>query len=592
MNETNGNEKRAIIAIVLSMAVLWLWSSWIAPPPAPAPDPSTVVAPGEPATTPAAPSGAEALEAAPVVEGGEPAAGEAPVASTPALPERLLPLQTAEWQGEWSSTGGVLRGLLLSEHKGPYAIQTIYSWVVDRVTGKTSGGWKPYGGGDEAQELLSATATLGLAGGMDGGAAGAFKDGSYEVLSSTEREVAFERISPEGLRITKRYTAGSDPYQGTLLVRFENATDRPLNGRLWVGAGEHFTGKYSRFSNDARPAAVVDGDLEIDEDVADLVKKGAVVRQGPVSWFGVISRYFLTAMIPSDAGWGVLTSAPLGEEHGGIFLVQDSASLSPGEARELSLQIYAGPKAEGAFREIGHDLDKSVEWGFFGFFAKILYWLLITIHNLIGDWGLSIIALTVLVKGIFFPLTQKSFRSQQEMKAVQPLLNELKEKYKDDREMQAQEQMRLFKEHGVNPMSGCLPMAIQMPIWFALYSTLLYSVDLYRSEFLIWRDLSAQDPYAILPVIVGVLMFVQQWMTPMTGVDPAQQKLFKFMPLIFIFIMFGLPSGLCLYITLNSVLSIAQQWFIKRKYEGVPPAAGVSAAPAPTKKEEKKARKP
>jgi YidC/Oxa1 family membrane protein insertase len=163
--------------------------------------------------------------------------------------------------------------------------------------------------------------------------------------------------------------------------------------------------------------------------------------------------------------------------------------------------------------------------------------------------------------------------------------------------MQAQEQMRLFKEHGVNPMSGCLPMLIQMPIWFALYSTLLYSVDLYRSEFLVWQDLSSQDPFAVLPIVVGILMLAQQWMTPMTGMDPTQAKMMKFMPLIFIFIMFSLPSGLCLYITINSTLTIGQQWFIRRKYGGPDegPAAGVADEAAEKrlakKEQKKKARK-
>jgi YidC/Oxa1 family membrane protein insertase len=583
VNESDGNEKRTILAIVLAMAVIWVWTSWIAPRPEPTPEPAAVEA-SAPAGAPADPS---------VTQGdGEPAPAD-PVAATPALPERVLSLRTADWQGEWTSAGGVLRALALPAHKGPYTIQPIYRWVLDRVIGKTLEGWRAYGGGEGAQELLSATASLGLAGGMDGGSSPAgFRDGAYEVLLAGEREVGFQRVSPEGLRITKRFTAGDGPCQGTLQVRFENATDHALSGRLWVGLGERFAGKYDRYSNEARPAAVVGGKLQIHENLADLVKEGAVVRPGPVSWLGVVNRYFVTAMIPAQPDWGVLTSAPLGEEHGGLFLVQDGVQLAPGEVRELALQIYAGPKDEGAFRDLGHDLDKSVEWGFFGFFAKILHWLLVAIHGLVKDWGLAIIGLTVLVKVVFFPLTQKSFRSQQEMKALQPLLNELKEKYKDDREMQAQEQMRLFKEHGVNPMSGCLPMLIQMPIWFALYSTLLYSVDLYHSRFLIWHDLSALDPYAVLPFIVGVLMMVQQWMTPMTGMDPTQQKLMKFMPLIFIFIMFSLPSGLCLYITVNSVLSIAQQWLIKRQYEGGTPAAGGSAAPAPTKQEEnKKARK-
>jgi YidC/Oxa1 family membrane protein insertase len=148
----------------------------------------------------------------------------------------------------------------------------------------------------------------------------------------------------------------------------------------------------------------------------------------------------------------------------------------------------------------------------------------------------------------------------------------MKEKYKDDKEMQTQETMRLFKEHKVNPLGGCLPMLIQFPVWIALYNVLLYSVDLYHSRFLVWRDLSAADPYAVLPILVGVLMFLQQRLTPMTGMDPTQAKMMRWMPLIFVFFMFGFPSGLGIYIVVNSVLSILQQWFVNR---------GVHAAPKP-----------
>ena len=585
MNESDGNEKRAILAIVLSLAVLWLWSSWIAPRQAPlatgpvdpavqtTQTPPTV--PVDPTVQPVATAPVDPVASAdPAVAPSQPA--QPAVVATPTLPERTVPLRSGEWTAEWSSRGGVLRALELPNHPGPYTIQVIYKWIYGKVKGEVEGGWKAYADGDQPEVLLSSAASLGMAGGMDSG----FLDGDYELVSSSAREAVFQRITPTGLKITKHYRVGDEPYQGSLELRYENTTAQPLQGRLWVGVGEKYEGKYTRFSNFSRPASLVDGDLEVEDDIDDL-KEGLVRRPGAVSWFGVDSRYFLTAMVPEQQGWGQITAALLGEDLGGVFLVADGVTIPPGESHELSLWMYAGPKGSKKLEELGHDLDKSVQWGFFGFFAKILYWLLVAIHGLVGNWGVAIIVLTLVVKGAFFPLTQKSFRSQQEMKKLQPLMNEMKEKFKDDREMQAQEQMRLFKEHGVNPMSGCLPMLIQMPIWFALYSTLLYSVDLYHSEFLLWKDLSAQDPFAALPILVGVLMLAQQWMTPMTGVDPAQQKMFKLMPLIFIFIMFSLPSGLCLYITINSTLTIIQQWLIRRKYGTALPT------PAPAMDEDK-----
>jgi YidC/Oxa1 family membrane protein insertase len=583
VNEADGNEKRAILAIVLSLAVVWIWSTWIAPPqPVPQPEPTPVV------QQDVLPTSGDSVDP---VEAGATDSPQAQAQATPALPERTVALRSTEWIGEWSSHGGVMRGLELPDHKGPYTIGVIYKWIYGKVTGDSEGPWQPYSDGDQPERLLSSTAQLGLAGGMDS----AFADSDYELVSSSATEAVFERVGPSGLAITKRYRAGTAPYEGTLDITWKNLSPQPLRGRLWAGVADTMEGKYNRFSNIARPTSLVDGDLEIEEDLDDL-KEGPVQRPGAVSWLGIASRYFLLAMVPEQAGWGRHEASVVGADQGGVFLVNDQVELAPGDSHELSLRIYAGPKAHKELSALGHDLEKSIEWGFFGFFAKILYWLLVTIHGMVGNWGLAIIVLTLVVKGAFFPLTQKSFRSQQEMKTLQPLMNELKEKYKDDREMQAQEQMRLFKEHGVNPMSGCLPMLIQMPIWFALYSTLLYSVDLYRSEFLIWQDLSSQDPYAVLPILVGILMLAQQWMTPMTGMDPAQAKMMKMMPLIFIFIMFSLPSGLCLYITINSLLTIGQQWFIRKKYGDTPtPATGVADEAAEKrlakKEQKKKARK-
>ncbi len=589
MNEGDGNEKRAILAIVLSLAVVWIWSTWISPPqpvpsaaqPAVAEQP--VASPGvSPAPVAADPVGTEPL--APTQE-------LAPVQATPVLPERTLDLRNDQWHGEWTSRGGVLRSLELRDHKGPYTIGVIYKWILAKVQGKAEGAWQPYSGGDQPERLLTDGGQLGLAGGMDT----SFADGDYELVSSSATEAVFRRVTASGLEITKHFTAGPEPYQGQLDITWTNTSPQPMTGRLWTGVADRMEGKYTRFSNFARPASVIDGDLEVEEDLDDL-KEGNVLRAGQLSWLGIASRYFLLAMVPDQPGWGRHEAAAVGDELGGVFLVADGVELSPGASHELSLWMYAGPKAHQELTDLGHGLEKSIQWGFFGFFAKILYWLLVTIHGLVGNWGVAIIVLTLVVKGAFFPLTQKSFRSQQEMKTLQPLMNELKEKYKDDREMQAQEQMRLFKEHGVNPMSGCLPMLIQMPIWFALYSTLLYSVDLYRSEFLIWQDLSSADPFAVLPILVGILMLAQQWMTPMTGMDPAQAKMMKLMPLIFIFIMFSLPSGLCLYITINSLLTIGQQWFIRKKYGGEPaPATGVADEAAEKrlakKDQKKKARK-
>jgi YidC/Oxa1 family membrane protein insertase len=234
-----------------------------------------------------------------------------------------------------------------------------------------------------------------------------------------------------------------------------------------------------------------------------------------------------------------------------------------------------GPKQLDILESISPELGDAVELGWFGFFARILLWMLKIFQAGVVNWGLAILLLTLIVKLAFFPLTQKAFTSSRRMQALQPKLNALKEKYKDNRELQTQETMNLFKEHGVNPMGGCLPTLIQFPVWIALYNVMLYSVELYDSSFLYLMDLTAEDPYGVLPIIYAVLILGQQRMMPMGNMDPAQQRIMKLMPLMFAAFMFTFPSGLVLYFCCNILLTIGQQWLINRqiKIDDEPAAA-------------------
>jgi len=189
---------------------------------------------------------------------------------------------------------------------------------------------------------------------------------------------------------------------------------------------------------------------------------------------------------------------------------------------------------------------------------------------MVVNWGVAIILLTVVVKIILFPLMQKQFVSSKRMQALQPELKELKERYKDNREMQTQMTMKLFREHQVNPMGGCLPMLIQMPVWFALYNVMLFSVEIYNTSFLYLQDLTQIDPYGFLPLLVSILMFFQQKMMPMGNMDPMQQKMMRLMPVMFGVFMFSFPSGLVLYFSVNNTLTILQQWFIYRDKDKSP----------------------
>jgi len=226
---------------------------------------------------------------------------------------------------------------------------------------------------------------------------------------------------------------------------------------------------------------------------------------------------------------------------------------------------FIGPKDLDQLNEVGHSLDQSIEFGIFGMFSRILLGMLKFYQGLVDNWGLAIILLTLTVKAVFFPLMQKQFVSSKRMQAIQPQLKELREKYKDNQTLQGQMTMKLFQEHKVNPMSGCLPMIIQMPVWFALYNVMMFSVELYGTQFLYLKDLTEVDPTGILPLLVTVLMVVQQRLMPMGNMDPMQQKMMRIMPIGFGIFMFTFPAGLALYFSVNNTLTILQQWFIYRK---------------------------
>jgi YidC/Oxa1 family membrane protein insertase len=276
----------------------------------------------------------------------------------------------------------------------------------------------------------------------------------------------------------------------------------------------------------------------------------------------------MSVLIPQDQWADEVIFDGLSDGRYGAFQMTTEV-LDAGATKEVRFLGYMGSKNLEIGEKYGHNLDKSVEFGWFGFFARILLVMLQFFYGLVGNWGLAIILLTCCVKAVFFPLMQKQFVSSKRMQAIQPELKALKEKYKDNQQLQTQETMRLFKENNVNPMSGCLPMIIQMPVWFALYNVMLFSVELYGTKFLYLKDLTEVDPTGVLPLLVAVLMVLQQKLMPMGNMDPAQQKMMRLMPVMFGIFMFTFPSGLVLYFSVNNTLTIVQQWFIYRKKEPV-----------------------
>jgi YidC/Oxa1 family membrane protein insertase len=246
-------------------------------------------------------------------------------------------------------------------------------------------------------------------------------------------------------------------------------------------------------------------------------------------------------------------------------VISSSITILPQQVVKIPYRIYIGPKEEGQLKELGVSAEKLVDFGWFTVVAKPLLWVLRLTNNVTKNFGIDIIILSILIKIIFLPLTQISFKSMKEMQKVQPEMARLKETYKNDKARLQQEIMLLYKRRKINPMSGCLPMLIQIPVFIALYNALQFTIEMRHAPFLFWiKDLAAKDPIYITPLIMGATMVIQQKMTP-TAADPAQAKLFMLMPIMFTFLFLSFPSGLVIYWLINNVLSIAHQYYLNKR---------------------------
>ncbi len=291
-------------------------------------------------------------------------------------------------------------------------------------------------------------------------------------------------------------------------------------------------------------------------------KENKVSRQeliGPLNWLGYTSKYFISAIIAPD-------EVAAGRAKG-LIERADAAHLETclQVNQNNRLKVYIGPKKGVLLKTIGMHLESSIEYGWFGIIARPLVQMLHFFNKYVHNYGIAIIILTILIKLAFYPLSQKSYKSMGKMKEVQPKLAKIKEKYKDDKARINKEMMDLYRTHKVNPFGGCLPIVVQIPVFFALYRALMVAIELRHAPFFGWIvDLSAKDPYYITPLIMGATMFLQQKMTPTTG-DAMQAKMMLFMPIIFTFMFLNFPAGLVLYWLVNNVLSIGQQYMVMRQ---------------------------
>ena len=310
---------------------------------------------------------------------------------------------------------------------------------------------------------------------------------------------------------------------------------------------------------------IYDGEKSEKTDYDDLVNAPLEIR-ATNGWVGGIEHHFLRAIVPPEGTTNTLKiTAKDGRTTSSVF--GEAVNIAPGAQHTFTTTLFIGPKLQDQLEEIAPSLKLTVDYGFLTILSNPLFWLLSWVYGFVGNWGVAIIVVTILIKLAFYKLTEKSGRSMAKMREIQPRMKAIQERYKDDRQAQSQAMMELYKREKVNPAAGCLPILIQMPFFLAFYWVLLESVEMRQAPFALWiTDLSSRDPYFILPIIMGAAMLFQQKLNPAPA-DPVQARVMQIMPIMFTGFFAFFPSGLVLYWVTNTVLSIAQQWWVNKVVE-------------------------
>ena len=539
-------ESRTLLAVVLMLATYFLWTTVISPPPKPNPEAEVAAESGAAPTS--VPTVVPSLSAAP--------------AAVPACSGEL----SSSLKGELLTLGlsdcGGIGALEIPSYEAAMKVTPWWTWAWGLVTGTHRGSWDPYEPAGSEEALVGKGgrfATIGVGDPVSWEA----PRWEYQTVQGGVRG----QSSYNGVQLSWTLTATGDADLYQLVARWEAPSG--AKGPFWVGLEDNLLPVKGVYDPHPRLAAVVDGKLQQVTTPADLIVKPKLF-EGELGWLGVEDRYFIAAMLPSDPGWNnVQAKARIQADTERSFAWSEApkTDLAPGESYETTFRIYAGPKDVERLASLGGGLELGAALGFFGFFSKILLFFLHTFQSVVQNWGVAIVLLTFFVRASLYPLAARAFRNAKAMQVVQPEIKALQEKYAEDKETLNREMMKLFTERQVNPVGGCLPLFIQMPVFFALYSALQVTPDLYHQSFLYLQDLSAPDPYGFFPFLMAIGMVVQQQMTPMTGMDPVQQRMMKLMPLMFALFMFTVPSGLAVYYAINTALSILQQWYNTRSYE-------------------------
>ncbi|MEZ4705184.1 MAG: membrane protein insertase YidC [Bdellovibrionota bacterium] len=539
------NEKRMLLAIALIMGVTYVWSKLFFPQ-APVKTPAVAQEKIQELTSTSSSEPEQTSETAPSI-----------VRQTlaPAFEEKVVEFETSYVDATLSSRAAALTHVGLKEYKTTIEKDAPGITVV------------PFSQGSNLP--LNWNVTIGET---------TFSDQmlNYQLTEKTADRTTFRAQATPGVFVEKTwYVSTTKPYVFDVEFRILNQSlvDHPLKvSHTTYSKKDEQTKKpgiFSMFSAASRklPTRIMAyvNEKEYHWSYKDIAEDDDTLLKGSISWLGLDSQYFVFAVLPTMGNWSSIQTQNK-DEQSMIEAFYPERVLDSGKEQKFSLQVYAGPKDIELLQEMGSDLDHSIDYGIWGPIARPILSLLRWIHGYIPNYGWAIIILTLMVRGLMFPLVQKQARSTKKMQQHSPAMNALKEKYADDKEAYTRELMTYMRTHKINPMGGCLLLLPQMPIFFALYRVLYNAIELRHAPFALWiTDLSSHDPYFVLPVLVGVTFFLQTKLNPMPAGDPAQQTMMKVMPVMFSVFMVFLPSGLNLYIFVSTVWGIVQQYIVQRK---------------------------
>ncbi len=396
-------------------------------------------------------------------------------------------------------------------------------------------------------------------------------------------QLRLEATGANGVKVAKIYTFTRGSYQIGVSHEITNASPQALTTHAYYQFQRDNVapeGESKMVSTFTGPAVYTSEEkyqkIAFDDIAKDKAKYAKTAENG---WLAMVQHYFVSAWVPQGADKREFYTRKVDDGSNGNPLVAAAglilpvAQIAPGATAAQSITLYAGPQEQAVLKKLAEGLDLVVDYGWLTVVAAPIFWVLQAIHTLVGNWGWAIILLTIGIKGIFFPLSAASYKSMAKMRTITPRLQQLKERFGDDRARLNQEMMKLYQTEKINPLGGCLPIVVQIPVFIALYWVLLGAVEMRDAPWALWiTDLSSADPYYVLPVIMVASMLIQTKLNP-TPPDPIQAKVMMLMPFIFGVMFFWFPSGLVLYWVVNNVLSIAQQWQITRMIEGGQKAA-------------------